>query len=315
MRKLIDWNLPGNIVPPVTPFNERGRLDVAALRAELDYVIAAARPAAVCVAGVEAQEYQYLSDAGRRELIRETIGALDGRAPALVGVSHASYRVSIELAQYAAELGASAVQLLIPNRPSGGKPTTKEVVAYFEAIARESPLPVVSYHNQGPGADLGLAALLEVFAIDRVIGHKESSRNQRFLGVLIHEAERRGIAHVFTTMEVLFPTLLLGAAGGTMPAPGAAISALLVDAFRAGDLASAAQFHALHSEMPARWVDHGLVAVMKVSLRALGIDCGATYPPFGVVPPAHVEEINAFWAAALERFPALRYSPAMSVAS
>ncbi len=124
--------------------------------------------------------------------------------------------------------------------------------------------------------------------------------------MLIREAESRGIAHIFTTMEVLFPTLLLGASGGTMPAPGAAISALLVEAVRNGDLATAAELHALHSEMPARWVDHGLVAVMKVSLRALGIDCGDTYPPFGSVPPAHVREIEAFWADAVTRFPALR---------
>ena len=303
---LLDWNLPGNIVPPVTPFDERGRVDVAALGAEIDYVMTAARPAAVCVAGVEAQEYQYLSESARRDLIRATIDAVGGRAPALVGVSHASYHASIDLAHFAAELGASAVQVLIPNRPSGGKPTTKEVVAYFTLIARESPLPVVAYHNQGPGADLGLAALLEVLAIDRVVAHKESSRNQRFLGVLIGEAQRRGSAHIFTTMEVLFPTLVLGAAGGTMPAPGAAISALLVDAFQAGDLATASALHALHSEMPARWVDHGLVAVMKVSLRALGIDCGEPHPPFGSVPPAHVAEIEAFWAEALRRFPALK---------
>jgi 4-hydroxy-tetrahydrodipicolinate synthase len=307
MKQLIDWQLPGNIVPPVTPFDANGKVDVAALRAEIDYVVTMARPAAICVAGVEAQEYQYLSDAERRELIRETIAAIGGRVPALVGVSHASFRRSIELAHYAADLGASSVQLLIPNRPSGGAPTTKEVVAYFTAIARESPLPVVAYHNQGPGADLGLPALLEVLSIDRVIGHKESSRNQRFLGTLINEANRREIAHIFTTMEVLFPTLVLGAAGGTMPAPGATISALLVDAVGAGDLATAAQLHALHSEMPARWVGHGLVAVMKVSLRALGIDCGETFPPFGAVPPAHVAEIEAFWADALQRFPALRY--------
>jgi 4-hydroxy-tetrahydrodipicolinate synthase len=310
MKKLIDWKLPGNIVPPVTPFDATGRVDFAALKTEIDYVVTMARPAAICVAGVEAQEYQYLSDAERRELIRETIAAIGGRVPALVGVSHASYRRSIDLAHFAAELGASAVQLLIPNRPSGGAPTTKEVVAYFTAIAKESPLPVVAYHNQGPGADLGLAALLEVLAIDRVIGHKESSRNQRFLGTLINEANRRELAHIFTTMEVLFPTLVLGAAGGTMPAPGAAISALLVDAVEAGDLASAAKLHALHSEMPARWVGHGLVAVMKVSLRALGIDCGEAFPPFGTVPPAHVAEIEAFWVDALREFPALRYEAA-----
>src|ERR1700684_556390 len=113
----LNWNLPGNVVPPITPFSENGAVDYKTLAREIDYVITSSRPAAVCVAGVEAQEYPYLSDEERRLLIRETIAMIDGRAPALVGVSHASFRTSIKLAEYAAELGASAVQLLLPNRP------------------------------------------------------------------------------------------------------------------------------------------------------------------------------------------------------
>lgn len=304
----LPWNLPGNIVPPVTPFDANGKVDVAALRREVDYVVAAARPAAICVAGVEAQEYQYLDEAGRRDLIAATIDAIGGRVPALVGISHASYRESIALAEYAAKLGASAVQLLIPNRPSGGPATTAELVKYFGMISSASPLPMVAYHNPGPGAEVGLPALREILALDNIVGLKESSRNQRFLGTLIADVEDQGLAHVFTTMEVLFPTLILGCAGGTMPAPGAAISALLVEAVRAGDLARAAQMHALHAEMPARWVGaNGLVPVMKASLRALGLDCGEPYPPFGAVSAAHVAQIEAFWQKAIAAFPELAY--------
>ena len=306
----IAWKLPGNIVPPVTPFDAHGRVDDGALAREVEYVLAAARPAAVCVAGVEAQEYQYLTEAGRRALIRSTIDAIGGRAPALVGISHASFRESIGLAEYAAQLGASAVQVLIPNRPSGGPATTAEIVKYYEAIVKGSPLPVVAYHNPGPGAEVGLPALREIMALDGVIGLKESSRNQRFLGTLIADVEGKGLGHVFTTMEVLFPTLVLGCAGGTMPPPGAAISALLVEAVAAGDLARASRMHALLAEMPARWVGaNGLVAVMKVSLRAIGLDCGEPYPPFGAVPANHVTEIEAFWKQTLEDVPELRYRP------
>jgi 4-hydroxy-tetrahydrodipicolinate synthase len=303
----IGWKLPGNIVPPVTPFDANGKVDTGALAREVEYVLETARPAAVCVAGVEAQEYQYLSESGRRDLIRATIDALGGRAPALVGISHASFRESVALAAFAAELGASAVQLLIPNRPSGGPPTTAEVVRYYELIAKESPLPIVAYHNPGPGAEVGLPALREICGLDRVVGLKESSRNQRFLGTLIADVEEKGLAHVFTTMEVLFPTLVLGCAGGTMPPPGAAISALLVEAVGAGDLVRAVRMHALLAEMPARWVGHGLVAVMKVSLRAVGCDCGEPYPPFGAVPPNHVAELEAFWTKTLAELPELRY--------
>src|ERR1700722_20146600 len=126
MSGLESWKLPENVVPPVTPFDADGNVDYARLRREIDWVVVSSRPGEIFVAGVEEQEYQYLSDASRRELIRETVAAIGGRVPALVGISHASYRRSIELAALAHELGASAVQVLLPNHPSGGAATTGE---------------------------------------------------------------------------------------------------------------------------------------------------------------------------------------------
>lgn len=311
MQNTLNWKLPGNVVPPITPFTADGKVDYATLAREIDYVIATSRPAAIAVAAVEAQEYQYLSDEERRLLIRETVAMIDGRVPALVGISHASYRTSIALAEYASELGASAVQLLLPNRPSGGPATTAEIVSYFEKISTDTPLPVVAYHNQGPGADMSVAGLLEVLALDNVVALKESSRNQRFLAVLLHDSQTRGLAHIFTTLEVLLGTLILGASGGTMPPPGSSLSALLVEAFHAGDLPRAIRIQQLLSVMPAQWVSHGLVAVSKASLRAIGLDCGLTFPPFGTVPAKHIAEIDAFWHDALAEFPEVQ--PAVAV--
>ena len=302
----LDWALPGNVVPPITPFTEDGKVDYKTLALEIDYVITSSRPAAIAVAAVEAQEYQYLSDDERRRLIRETIAMIDRRVPALVGISHASFRTSISLAEYARELGASAVQLLLPNRPSGGPATTAEIVAYFEKISMETPLPVVAYHNQGPGADMSVKGVLEVLALDNVVALKESSRNQRFLAQLIHGAKEKNLAHIFTTLEVLLGTLILGASGGTMPPPGSALSAILVEAFHAGDIKRAIRVQQLLSVMPALWVQYGLVSVSKTSLRALGIDCGLSYPPFGGVPQTAVDEMGAFWVEALAEFPQVR---------
>lgn len=301
--KKLAWDLPGLIVPPLTIFDDRGAVDYAAMQREIDYVVDVVRPAAIAVAAVEAQEYHYLPDAGRRELIRQTVRLVDGRTPVIVGVSHASFRQSAELAALAHELGASAIQVLIPNRPSGGKPTTAEVLRYFELIAGESELPIVAYHNPGPGAEISLAAMAEVCALPTVVAMKESSRNQRYLGLLIADVENAGLAHVFATMEVLYSALVLGASGGTMPPPGAALSKLLVDAFRGGDQATAQRIHCLLAEMPARWVDHGLVSVMKESMRAIGLDCGDTYPPFGAMKAGDVEAIRRLWDEVERAFP------------
>ncbi len=305
----LNWDLPGSIVPPLTVFNDKGAIDYAAMERQIDYIVDRARPAAICIAGVEAQEYQFLSGQERRQLIVETARLVNRRTPIIVGVSHASYRRSLELVALAVEAGADAIQLLLPNRPSGGKPSTAELVKYFETIARESPLPIVAYVNPGPGTEPTLAALLEVMKLDKVVAVKESSRNQRYLGLLIKDVEEAGLAHVFATMEVLLPCLELGASGGTMPPPAAALAAILLDAFRKGDHETAVRAYRFASEIPGRWVDHGgMIGVMKVSMRAIGLDCGVCYPPFGEIAAKDGEAIRKAWDQIDAAFPGtIRY--------
>lgn len=316
MTKKLNWDLPGLIVPPLTAFKESGKVDFAAMERQIDYVIEQARPAAVCILGVEAQEYQFLSGAERRELIKESTAMVGKRAPVIVGVSHASYRRSIELVRLAVEVGADAIQVLVPNRPSGGKPSTAEVVRYFELIARESPLPIVAYVNPGPGTEPSLAQLTEVMKLDSVVAVKESSRNQRYLGLLIKDVEEAGHGHVFATMEVMLPCLELGASGATMPPPGAALCAIMVEAFRRKEYETAIKVHRLASEFPARWVDHGgMVGVMKESLRAIGLDIGICYPPFGEIAQREIEAIRTAWTAIEAAFPGrIRYRESASTA-
>ena len=46
---------------------------------------------------------------------------------------------------------------LAPLRPFAGPPTQADLIAYFEAIGRETQLPITLYLNPGPGADVSIA--------------------------------------------------------------------------------------------------------------------------------------------------------------
>ena len=116
-------DLPGLIVAPLTPFTADLEVDDRALRRQIDYVVGDCRATMVVAAGVETQEYTYLSLDDRKALIRRTIELVDGRVPVMVGVSHPSFRTAIELAHDAERLCAAAVQLLAPLRPFAGPPT------------------------------------------------------------------------------------------------------------------------------------------------------------------------------------------------
>ena len=181
---------PGLIVAPLTPFTADLDVDESALRREIDYVVRDCSATTVVAAGVETQEYTYLSLEKRRALIRHTIACVDRRVPVMVGISHASFKTAIELAHFAEELGAAAVQLLAPLRPFAGAPTQADLIAYFAAVARETRLPIALYLNPGPGADVSVADTIALAELPRVHLIKESSRDLARVSRLIFEIDR-----------------------------------------------------------------------------------------------------------------------------
>jgi 4-hydroxy-tetrahydrodipicolinate synthase len=282
--------LPGLIVPPLTPFTADLKVDEKALQAGVNYVVEDCNAAMVIAAGVEAQEYHYLTMEERKNLIAKTLEFVDGRCPVAVGISHPSFKIAIELAHYAEKIGAEAVQLLAPLRPFGGEPTQGELIAYFEAVSRESHLPMVLYLNPGPGANVSIPATIELSQLERVKYVKESSRDLSRVSRLISEIELRGRAKYFTTMQMLLITLQLGGSGITLPPPAAMLANKVIKAFVAGDMQEAARLQLQFALFPARWMHNGLTPTMKAAMKILNIPAGDPYPPF---PPIRGEELKA----------------------
>ncbi len=290
----LDINSPGNIVPPLTPFTDSLAVDYPALQKGIDAVIERCDPAMIVAAGVEAQEYQFLSFDQRLDLVRATIEGVGGRRPVAVGISHPSFRIAVELAHFAERQGAGAVQLLAPQKPTGGAPTTAELIRYFELIGRETSLPIVLYLNPGPGADVSIPATVELAKLDCVKFIKESSRDLSRVSRLIVEIEQAGLARYFTTMQMLLITLQLGGSGATLPPPAAEIARHIIEAYQAGDVARAAKLQKIFAIFPSRWMSYGLAAVMKASANYLGLQLGDPYPPYEPIRGAHLEELRRF---------------------
>jgi 4-hydroxy-tetrahydrodipicolinate synthase len=276
---------PGLIVAPLTPFTSDLKLDEPALRRQIDYVVEDCGATMVVAAGVETQEYGYLSLEERRGLIRATIELVAGRVPVMVGVSHPSFKTAVELAHEAETLGAAAVQLLAPLRPFAGAPTRDDLVAYFEAVSRETHLPITLYLNPGPGADVSIADTIAMARLPRVHFIKESSRDLARVSRLIVEIDRAGHARYFTTMQMLLITLVLGGSGATMPPPAAEIARHVIDAFVAKDYERAADLQLEFALFPSKWMHRGLAPVMKAAMNLIGVAAGEPYPPYASLTP------------------------------
>ena len=297
--------VPGLIVAPLTPFTADLEVDEPALRREIDYVVRDCGATMVVAAGVETQEYTYLSLEQRKGLIRRTIECVDRRVPVMVGISHASFKTAVELAHFAENLGAAAVQLLAPLRPFAGPPTQADLIAYFEAVARETMLPTTLYLNPGPGADVSIADTIALARLPSVQLIKESSRDLARVSRLIVEIDRAGHARYFTTMQMLLATLQLGGSGATMPPPGSEIARHVIDAYLAGNHERAAALQLQFALFPSKWMHRGLAPVMKAAMNLIGVRVGDPYPPYGSLT---AEETSALAAVLRTSVLAHRFS-------
>jgi 4-hydroxy-tetrahydrodipicolinate synthase len=284
---------PGLIVAPLTPFTADLAVDEPALKRQIEYVVGDCGATMVVAAGVETQEYTYLSFDDRRALIRRTIEFVDGRVPVMVGVSHASFKTAISLVHEAEKLGAAAVQLLAPLRPFAGVPTQADLIAYFEAVGRETKLPITLYLNPGPGADVSIPDTIALAKLPCVQLIKESSRDLARVARLIVEIDRAGHARYFTTMQMLFASLMLGGSGATMPPPGCEIARHVIDAFAAKDYERAAEIQLQFALFPSKWMHRGLAPAMKAAMNLIGVPAGDPYPPY---QPLTRDEIAALAA-------------------
>jgi 4-hydroxy-tetrahydrodipicolinate synthase len=285
---------PGLIVAPLTPFTADLRVDERSLRRQIDYVVRDCAATMVVAAGVETQEYTYLSLEARKALIRSTVEYVDGRVPVMVGITHPSFRTAIELAHEAEKLGAGALQLLAPLRPFAGAPTRADLVGYFEKVSRETSLPLTLYLNPGPGADVSIPDTIALAKLPRVQFIKESSRDLARVSRLIVEIDRAGHAQYFTTMQMLLASIELGGSGATMPAPACEIARSIIEAFVAKDFVRAAQLQLQFALFPSKWMHYGLAPTMKAAMNIIGVPVGDPYPPYAPIAGEDLAELAAY---------------------
>ena len=286
-------SINGIIAACLTPFDDRGRIHYDALQKEIDFIVADAD--AISIAAVEAAEYTMLSPEERKELMLRATEIVGRRIPVILGASSPSPRGVLELAELAAKAGADLIQVLMPLRPWGGQPTMVELIDFYTEIGTHSPLPIVAYHNPGPGADPSVETTIRLSEIYKIQAFKESSRYIIKISRLVEEIELSGNARYFTTMQPLLMTLMMGGSGATMPPPGTRIGSQVVRAFRAGDLQRARFWQRFYSLFPAKWAAYGLPPVMKSAMKHFGVDLGDPAPPYRAVNPRDHAQIGQFF--------------------
>ena len=161
---------------PVTPFTERGDLDEASLRREVDWCVRAG--AHGIVAPVNASEGPTLTDEERRRVTQIVIEETAGRIPTVIGVSASGVHSTLLFTRWARELGADSV---IAMPPYGLRLTGPEAIFdFYQAVADAADgLPVFIQNWSGvQGTPMSAAMMIRLLTeIPNVSYSKEETTN------------------------------------------------------------------------------------------------------------------------------------------
>jgi 4-hydroxy-tetrahydrodipicolinate synthase len=257
----------------VTPFDERGELDLAATEAVIERFIEAG------VSGISplgsTGEASHLTSDERKRFAEEVVSIAAGRVPIVIGVGFSGTRETEELARHAQEAGADAVLVVSPFYWKVGE---EALFRHFATVAEAVDIPVVIYNlPMLTGIDLSPSLVARIAAeCPNAVGLKDTvTEYNHVVGVLQKVKPVRPDFSVLCGWEdLILPSLLAGADGSICAFANVApeLFVNLVEAAQSGDLTRAAELHrkvltlvtlGTHSD-PA-------MGAIKVAMNKLGV--------------------------------------------
>lgn len=281
------------VLPPIpTPFDGDGRVDAAAMSANVTRWMQT-RIRGVVVLGSNG-EAPLLDEAESDAAIAAAREQVPPDRLCIAGTGRESTPAAIGAAKRAADLGADAV---LVRTPSYFKPllTPEAFVAHYTAVADASPAPVVLYNFTAlTGVTLAVDVVARLAEHPNIVGMKESGSDLTYVSALI-DATPDDFAVMAGSAPIFCPALVMGASGGVLAVASVATDLCtdLYDAVCAGRLGEA---RALQRRLTpvARLVTsaHGIPG-LKAAVTLLGFTVGDPRPPLRPAGRAAVEQLRA----------------------
>ncbi|WP_407530516.1 dihydrodipicolinate synthase family protein [Methylobacterium oryzisoli] len=268
---------------PITPTDERGRVDTDALTVLLRRLELAGVDSVGLLGSTGT--YAYLTREERRRAVEAAAGCVGGRVPVIVGVGALRTDDARDLARDAQAAGADGVLLA----PVSYTPLTdEEVFHHFAAVAAVTDLPLCIYNNPSTthftfGDDL-VARLAEVHGIVAVKSPapapSEAHAKVDALRLRLPADFAVGYSGDWHAAEAVLAggVAWYSVIGGLLPQPSLA----LMRAAQAGDVAEVRRLNATFEPLWDLFRQHGSLRVVYAAANLLGLT--DAQPPRPILP-------------------------------
>lgn len=205
----MQFNLSGTGVAVVTPFDREGKIDHPAMQRVVDFIIAGGVDYIVALGTTG--ETPALSKKDRQEVLNGVKSAINGRVPLVLGMGGND---TLELLDHMNSFDVQGVDALLSVTPYYNKPSQAGLYAHYQAVAKNTALPIILYNVPGRTAcNLTAETTLRLaHDFDNIVAIKEASGDLAQIMEILHK--RPAGFKVYSGDDVItLPMLALGADG------------------------------------------------------------------------------------------------------
>jgi 2-dehydro-3-deoxy-D-pentonate aldolase len=220
--------LKGVIPPVVTPLTDNNNLDIKGLENLIEYLIAGGVNGLFMLG--TAGEATSLGYNLRKQLLKRTSEITGKRVPVLAGITDTSLEGSLEIADFATNLGIDGLVLAPPYY----LPISQEEMWYYlENLVPKLHLPFLMYNIPSCTKLHMSVKTIRIAQELGAVGIKDSSGDISYLNALIHEFRSTPEFSILTGFELLMPDIVMQGGHGAVSGTANIFPGLIVDLYNA----------------------------------------------------------------------------------
>ncbi|MDA3881209.1 MAG: dihydrodipicolinate synthase family protein [Prolixibacteraceae bacterium] len=260
----------GVVVPMISPFNNDYTIDTSAVERLVDrFVVSQVAPFVLGTTG----EAPSMTTAQKKQLVKATVDAANGKCTVYAGISGNSLQTSIDEGKMFADLGAD---VLVATPPGYYPSNNVQLEKYFVQLADELPLPLVMYNMPATTQCSINVDLIETLSHhSNIAGLKDSERDESRIGELVSLFKKRNDFSLLIGWAAQSVKSLIAGYDGIVPSTGNIIPYAYYQLYKAaknGNADRASELQQFTNEVSS-WYQKGLI--LSESIPALKLLCSA----------------------------------------
>lgn len=170
----------------ITPFDEELKIDYKALKKLTEHLLATGSKGFVI--GGTTGETPTLTENEKLDLYRNFTEIVDGRVPIIAGAGSNNTAQTIDFINKLAKIQGIDMALVVV--PYYNKPNQRGMIAHFEAIAKNSPLPIMIYNIPGrTGVLMEKETVVKLSQNNNISGVKQCNTMEDLEYIVEHTAD------------------------------------------------------------------------------------------------------------------------------